>query len=860
MKQAQAERQADFVLEDASEVGDIRRELLQRSNELALVTVRDQELERTADRLGTEKVELEKELLAMKEQRPGDLDPEIVQIKNDIEQAQKEIAQRKSELEQLRAAFEDRKGQAAEALAEHEAVAAEVTELTATLAVEAQKPQRVAKQADHQFTHAIKSYKQQLQEAAALHDRLTKDLNEVDEQRAVLAQEASEMVLVLDQETHKTGMAMRRGEQATLDVNLVRSEHSTLLADIANFKSMHQMTGKEIRRTDEVIKRYTRDKDTGLRNLRQIEIKSAHTKQQVEGEAGKVDILHSTVKARKQEGVDLGKALSQAASDVKIIEQKCASRLMSVHGAKVELKDLKAKVEKTTLEAAKWQQTTTELSRDIRTKQHEVDQAIAKSMQQESTAARARDELGNKDAVLLDSKKSLRTIEVQLKQGELIYQTVKNDKNKYVTDTANLHQRQMDMKEKIRTLHNEKETLNSQLHEKDTKVHLQAQLVNTKYRAREKQRNAETVLKLKVDEIKKQKAGLKGAKQKQLDLLEIHKKKIATCEIRTEKAINDRDALGTLLLDRHDELIMVYEKLSIYSRMIRSGDLKIQERQEQIRFLRLEVQELERGITLARSRQPEKERHTKELVQTLEELNQTQGKVQNLERLIESPSSREKWRELAGPEPSETELTEKAESLAERLVAKEEFALEKELVLSETARLTTRAREQVAAGRSDTLSLARTVNDHQAKIKEVSRKLMANLSELSMYHGMCIKGEQEMNTLQETVKEAETRLQNGEAPTQEMAAEWKRLERRLEQEADEREMEELGMPVEDEDFGTRALAGGNRTFADLRPNAYIPDGPDDLPVPKPYGRDAPFKPSQPSGQFRHYRRAVKTTT
>ena len=861
VKQAQAERQADFVLEDASEVGDIRRELLQKSNELALVTVRDQELQRTSERLQTEKVELEKELVAMKEQRPSDMDPEIVQMKQDIAQTQQDILKRKSELEQLNAAHEDRKQQAVEAAAEEEKVVADVVELTATLAVEGQKPQRVAKQADHQFTHAIKSYKQQLSEATLLHDRLTKDLNAVDEQRAVLAQDASELAVVLDQETHKMGMSKRRGEQATLEVNLRKSDINTSLADNARLQGLNKMTSKETRRTDESIKRLTRDKDTGVRNLRSVGIKVAHIKQQVEGEASKLDVLHSAVKAKKQEGIDLGRAVAAASDDVKIIEQKCASRLMSVHGTKVELKDLKAIVEKSTLQAAQWQTTTNELSRDIRTKQHEVDQSIGRSMLQEATAARARDELGNKDAIVLDCKKSLRTIETQLKQGELVYQTVKNDKNKYVTDTANLHQRQMDMKEKIRTLHNEKETLNSQLHEKETKVHLQGQLVNTKYRAREKQRNALTVLRLKVEEIQKQTTGLKGAKQKQLDLLAVHKKKISTKQIQTEKALNERDAAGADLLDRHDELIRVYEKLSIYSRMIRSGDLKIQEREEQLRFLRLEVQELERGITLARSLQPEKERHTKELVETLEGLKETQEKVQRLEKKIESPNDGDRnWRELEGPEPTQAELLEKVDVLQERLVAKEEICLEKELILKETARLTDRARTQVAAGRNDTLSLARTVNDHQAKIKDVSRKLMANLSELSMYHGMCIKREQEMNTLQETVKEADVRLEQGTAPTHEMGTEWKRMERRLEQEADEREMQELGMTVEEDGFGTRALAGGNRTFADLRPNAYIPNGPDDLPVPKPYGRDAPFKPSQPSAHFRHFRRTVKQTT
>jgi len=695
-----------------------------------------------------------------------------------------------------------------------------------------------------------------------LHDRLSKDLNAHDEQRAVLAQDASELVVVLDQETHKMGMSKRRGEQATLEVNLRKSDINASLADNARLHGLNKMTSKETRRTDEVIKRLSRDKDTGMRNLRSVGIKVTHIKQQVEQEGSKLDNLVSAVKAKKQEGSDLGRALAAASDDVKIIEQKCTARLNSVHSTKVDLKDLKAIVEKSTLEAAQWQTTTNELARDIRTKQHEVDQSIGKSMQQEATSSKAREELGNKDAIVLDSKKSLRTIEAQLKQGELVYQTVKNDKNKYVTDTANLLQRQMDMKEKIRTLHNEKETLNSQLHEKETKVHLQAQLVNTKYRAREKQRNAETVLRLKVAEINKEKDGLKGAKQKQLDLLEVHKKKIATYQIRTEKALNDRDAKGAELLDRHDELIRVYEKLSIYSRMIRSGDLKIQEREEQLRFLRLEVQELERGITLARSLQPEKERHMKELVETLEGLKITQEKVQHLEKLIESPAVGDrKWRELEGPEPTQAELLEKVDALQERLVAKEEICLEKELILEETSRLTSRARTQVAAGRSDTLSLARTVNDHQAKIKDVSRKLMANLSELSMYHGMCIKREQEMNTLQETVKEADMRLEQGTAPTHEMGAEWKRMERRLEQEVDEREMQDLGMAVEEDDgFGSRALAGGNRTFADLRPNAYIPDGPDDLPVPKPYGRDAPFKPSQPSAHFRHFRRSVKQTT
>lgn len=50
------------------------------------------------------------------------------------------------------------------------------------------------------------------------------------------------------------------------------------------------------------------------------------------------------------------------------------------------------------------------------------------------------------------------------------------------------------------------------------------------------------------------------------------------------------------------------------------------------------------------------------------------------------------------------------------------------------------------------------------------------------------------------------------------------------------------------------LAGGTMTSAEPRPNAYVPSGDGELPVPKPYGSHAPFKPSQPGANMRHIRK------
>ena len=57
-----------------------------------------------------------------------------------------------------------------------------------------------------------------------------------------------------------------------------------------------------------------------------------------------------------------------------------------------------------------------------------------------------------------------------------------------------------------------------------------------------------------------------------------------------------------------------------------------------------------------------------------------------------------------------------------------------------------------------------------------------------------------------------------------------------------------------EDEESHLLPGGTLTTADPRPNAYVPSGEGDLPLPKPYGCHAPFKPSESGANMRHIRK------
>ena len=62
----------------------------------------------------------------------------------------------------------------------------------------------------------------------------------------------------------------------------------------------------------------------------------------------------------------------------------------------------------------------------------------------------------------------------------------------------------------------------------------------------------------------------------------------------------------------------------------------------------------------------------------------------------------------------------------------EQQLLEKELVQEQVGKLTERAQKKVESQRASTLAVAKKVNNYQARIKDVTRKMMALVSELSM--------------------------------------------------------------------------------------------------------------------------------
>lgn len=187
-----------------------------------------------------------------------------------------------------------------------------------------------------------------------------------------------------------------------------------------------------------------------------------------------------------------------------------------------------------------------------------------------------------------------------------------------------------------------------------------------------------------------------------------------------------------------------------------------------------------------------------------------------------------------------------------QLAKKEEKLLEKDFIYEQISRLTDRLYSKTQACKQDTLLLAKKMNGYQKKIKDATEKMMALVAELSMKQAMAIELQKEVKEKEEFIFTCNSRMEKGLPLNKEIEREWLKVLR-------DEEMYALAIAEKSREFleaETRQLPNGVYTTAEQRPNAYIPEAEATLPLPKPYGALAPFKPSEPGANIRHIRKPV----
>lgn len=130
---------------------------------------------------------------------------------------------------------------------------------------------------------------------------------------------------------------------------------------------------------------------------------------------------------------------------------------------------------------------------------------------------------------------------------------------------------------------------------------------------------------------------------------------------------------------------------------------------------------------------------------------------------------------MGGEDPDSEALQAKIQVLEERLNNKKEALLEKELVYEEVGNLAEKLRTQALEGRKSTLEIAEKINEYKARTSELSRKMLATVSELSMFQSKALKLQQEKEEKEAVLESAMLNLEQGLAPTADADSQFARM-------------------------------------------------------------------------------------
>ena len=328
------------------------------------------------------------------------------------------------------------------------------------------------------------------------------------------------------------------------------------------------------------------------------------------------------------------------------------------------------------------------------------------------------------------------------------------------------------------------------------------------------------------------------------------------------QAVTARNGVGLALIDRNDELCLLYEQLEVMARMLKAYEEDIRAEDEAAVLVVRDTEDVKRRVDVARRQIPsgkaweERLRHRDHLTRLLAE---ERREVERLSTLLETPpplgeggeeggDGGGRARMLGGEDPDAAVLAGQVEALEERIGRERVRLLEVELQLKETENVVGRLGREVAEVREGQVRAAVEAVDDRAEARRMERAMQADVSELAMYQAMVVKAQVERQRAAEEVAEMRRRVEAGQAPSKEAEAEWVRRQR------ERVRLREALTAVRRSREEEEAMETMVRSTAEVRPNAYIQPG---LGLPKPYGGLAPFKPSVLGAQMRHFRIPVQ---
>ncbi|KAH9577556.1 hypothetical protein LSM04_008224 [Trypanosoma melophagium] len=497
-----------------------------------------------------------------------------------------------------------------------------------------------------------------------------------------------------------------------------------------------------------------------------------------------------------------------------------------------------------------------------------------------------KDELRMKEMHVNEVRKRRDELEHRLNSITEMFQNIKRERSHKAAQIQAITQKMTEMSEKKTILENELAVLCRESALKETELTRKKRQVQELRQICKNLRMDKNRQRKNLEKVSDEERNIKNEVRRVNEQIASLEEDMEDVKNTYSEVIEGRNYAGVQLLDRNDELCVLYARVNAQEKAIRDGVLMDNARRDEISALQIKLADLRREVDVVQKTVPKVKELEAQLENLIDEIDDERWKIEVLENDLTNPKNPYRWRvitrktagrefptEVEGKEGDDTAATtipgvstvarsgvegpsdeflhlqKRCLELEERVNTINERIREKDLILEEVTELTSRVTEQAKGGREFTLALAKQVNSHHSSIRAKTRQMMATVSELSVFQASAIQLKQDVQRLECLVEEAERNMQQGEAPFAEAE------ERYLREIESKRRYADILRHRREKEAEATAASKALITTAEQRPNAYIPD--DGLSIPKPFGALLPFKPTPMAQSSRFYRSQVE---
>ncbi|XP_063462001.1 coiled-coil domain-containing protein 146 isoform X6 [Pan paniscus] len=783
--------------------------------------------------------------------KPGEMEKKMKILRESTEELRKEIMQKKLEIKNLREDLASKQKQLLKEQKELEELLGHQVVLKDEVAHHQTIPVQIGKEIEKITRKKVEMEKKKIvleQEVKTLNDSLKKVENKV----SAIVEEKENVIKEVEGKRALLEIKEREHNQLVKLLELARENEATSLTErgILDLNLRNSLIDKQ--NYHDELSRKQREKERDFRNLRKMELllkvswdalrqtQALHQRLLLEIEAIPKD--DSTLSERRRE---LHKEVEVAKRN--LAQQKIISEMES----KLVEQQL-AEENKLLKEQENMKELVVNLLRMTQIKIDEKEQKSKDFLKAQQKYTNIVKEMKAKDLEIRIHKKKKCEIYRRLREFAKLYDTIRNERNKFVNLLHRAHQKVNEIKERHKMSLNELEILRNSAVSQERKLQNSMLKHANNVTIRESMQTDVRKIVSKLQEMKEKKEAQLNNIDRLANTITMIEEEMVQLRKRYEKAVQHRNESGVQLIEREEEICIFYEKINIQEKMKLNGEIEIHLLEEKIQFLKMKIAEKQRQIRVTQKLLPAKRSLDADLAVLQIQFSQCTDRIKYLEKQFVKPDGENRARFLPGKDLTEKEMIQKLDKLELQLAKKEEKLLEKDFIYEQVSRLTDRLCSKTQDCKQDTLLLAKKMNGYQRRIKNATEKMMALVAELSMKQALTIELQKEVREKEDFIFTCNSRIEKGLPLNKEIEKEWLKVLR-------DEEMHALAIAEKSQEFleaDNRQLPNGVYTTAEQRPNAYIPEADATLPLPKPYGALAPFKPSEPGANMRHIRKPV----